>query len=583
MNSQEPQVPPKPGTFAHHLQASAHPLSLLTKAVRSRRLYPPQSRVYLRTMHELSSAFETYLADKGKLTLQVRIDGLYLKHERVLSPEPECDGLVSALYQDGVRQLSFYSGIQAWELNTLVEAGALPQRHALLGEDIVSYLWRHSLEHIQYLLAEPSGTSETRGSSQQSLPDLDKTIDTLLNEIYNSDTIDESAPTHIRHRSSLSAKLIAENLCSIDEMAPGFQPLPSPNRSPIYSEALVQELKDETFLQILARTMSALLACIENEKKSESRQELFSALLNVYDEALQNGQLLFVSQIINSVRYCPSTPEQLDWLKDATSDARLRLAARHIFTAEVPDIRSLVNYYRTCGPSITHTILSVISEFSHSHQRRMLSELIVELGEVDLNHIQDRLAIEELPTIEEIIYILTHIRNEKTLQLLYAIEHHPSEDIRIIFLENSSSFGDVDAVSLGIRMFSQPESKVKIAAAHHLARMPCRRVVNFFEKQIKNPDFDSEIWETKLALLCGFIKVGPTQALPILEEFINKGLGFFSAARSVDTAIQSIRALRNLKSAPRVNTILTKATHARKRKVRVVAHAILDGVWSPPQ
>lgn len=572
-----------PNAFAREV---ARTIGALARTARSRRLYAADNSSYVRMLDELERSFSALLQSIDTLDLRVRPQALVFDDISVLDePNPD-DSLPFALYRDGLRRLSFERGLTRAELAVFVDAVAAGYVSSSFGEDIVTRLWRHELEHVRYLVVDTTivdaadlPESGPGGSSRPpSALELDAAIDGLLRRIYgDAASADVGVTSFSIDRSDLSARTIAEGLDRVDEMAPGFHPPRNFPRELAYGRELFSELEREDEARVALRAAHAVLHAIQNLAFDvpESRR-LFAVLLEIYDGALIATNLRLATYLVAGVSRLPASPSRQHWLQEALSETRLRPVAQVVAEGGTGDIPGLVAFLRAAGPAAVSSVLGVLPAFSDPRDRRAVASVVAELGVPDLEPLRAMLQGEQAYVAQEAMFISSRLRDPQARALLKEAEYHPAPQVRVTLLENAKLLGDRDAIELAARLIDDLEPRVQIAAARVLARYPSRPVLNLLETKIQQAEFEEHPGELKLALLAAYVISSQTRALPILARLVKKGEGLFASKRAEETAIQALYALKGVRRAPRAAEILRQACGSRNKRVREVARAIED-------
>lgn len=559
-------------------------LSLLAKAGRARRIYQPGNAALVRLLRDLTAGLEAALEKVEVIDLRVRANGLFFEGACVLdSPNPE-ESLAFALYRDGIRRLAFYRGLRPEEVEVLVAAAASGVTSTGLGEDIVTYLWRHDLEHIQYLVVDTTIVDANAGSSptssSQDIPaptDIDFAIDALLRNIYGEARDDVGITSMSLDLSDISAKQIAESLDTIDDMAPGFHPQRSFTMTPAYAREVLAELEREDEHRVAVRAGHAVLHSLRTQVAGSPEQlRLFEVLLQMYDAAIIEGNLRLASFLLFGVSRCPSTQERDAWLGEAVAETRLRQVAQNTAATAEPDLDSLIVFLRTCGRCAVGTILGMLPSLPEPSGRRALTDLVLELGVDDLDRIRSLLGSEQVFVAQEALYLLDRLGSPEAQALLLEAAHHPSSQVRIALLELAPGIDEDMGFQAAARGLEDADPKVRIAAARALSRIPGRAVAARLEERIQSPAFEVETSEVKLALLVSYALTSQSRALPVLSRLVKSGEGLLAGRRAQDTAIQALKALRGVRGSPRILRIFERAARARRRRVREAARALLS-------
>jgi len=127
----------------------------LHRAYRDLRFYPHNHPVPRKTVCELGESLQRFVAEEGELKLEVEEDRLIFAEESVYAHAETRDNLAFIMFRDGVRAVSFHSGLETEEIEALV--GCLARADELLAsdQDLLTAFWEEDFAHIDYLAADP--------------------------------------------------------------------------------------------------------------------------------------------------------------------------------------------------------------------------------------------------------------------------------------------------------------------------------------------------------------------------------------------------------------------------------------------
>lgn len=572
-----------PVAFARELGRT---LNLLAKTARARRIYQSNNAALQRMQRDLAVGFETLLRHVPSIELRIRPSGMFYEDICVLdTPNPD-ESLAFAFYRDGIRRLGFQQGIRPDEVEALIGAAASGFIYTGLGEDTVTYLWRHDLEHIQYLVVDTTIVDATEipdgptgNLKPRSAQELDGAIDGLLRRIYGERSEDVGVSSFTLDRSDIAAKAIAEQLDRVDEMAPGFHPLRRFNLTPAYAREVLEELERETDHRVSLRAAHAVLHSVRAQAEgSDEERQLYEVLLRMYDAALIEENLRHAGYVLAGVARCPSTPQRTMWLQQALDEARLRQVAQNVAAAADRDLAGLLTFFRACGQAAVTTILAVLPSFQEPSDRRALADLAVSLGIQRLELLQELLHGEQNYLAQEALYILGKVGSPEAQAIIKQAEYHLSPQVRITLLRSARALGDGPAVELGARLIEDLDARVRVAAAELLTLMPSRAVGNLLEARLNDgAAFEKEPAEVKRALLVAYATSAQTRALPIFNRIIKRGDGLFTSRTAEEGAMQAILAVSVIR-APRTVELLKRAAVSRSKRVRETARQVLENL-----
>lgn len=124
--------------------------SLLSKAAKNYQVYLTNNRIFISSLAEVKQALERYLEEHDVLTLAVKEFEMVFDGIPVYSNPDKHQSLAFRMYRDGVRLISFHSGIAEEELVAFFEALTKCLECENLEEDFVTILWEKDLQSITY-------------------------------------------------------------------------------------------------------------------------------------------------------------------------------------------------------------------------------------------------------------------------------------------------------------------------------------------------------------------------------------------------------------------------------------------------
>lgn len=132
----------------------------IEKVLITRRLYAPHMATYVETSQRLLEKCGAALGEQG-FTLRVGPMDLFLGKTSLLNRPKREDCYFFPLYRDGLREMSFATGVTPEELEALMRVFEAEEKRLLgASEDTVSFLWRCDLASITYSAIDGIGDQE---------------------------------------------------------------------------------------------------------------------------------------------------------------------------------------------------------------------------------------------------------------------------------------------------------------------------------------------------------------------------------------------------------------------------------------
>lgn len=559
-------------------------LTAFARVARSRGLYQQNSAALTRMRSDVFRGFGELLEQLSVLTLRVRSGAFVYDDQIVLQDDNPEQSIPFALYRDGVRRLDFSRGLGEDELDVFMAAISRGFAFSGLGDDIVSALWKHDLEHIRYLVvdttivdAAQAASAPSEGDGREILADLDTQIDGLLRTIYG-DSADDVGPRSIHlDGTDLAAKSIAESLDAVDEMAPGFHPPRTFLDRPAYAAGLLQESVAETPNRVSARAANAALRALHADLTAADKDALAEALLRMFDDAVVSGDIGLGTRIVTGVRALPEHDMRAQrWLSEAVSDTRLRQAASSVLDSGegLASFEALYHLLKACGPAATSSIIAIMTGFADPNARRALSDLVLELGVHDLRPVRELLGNEQLFVVQEGLHILNRLGTPEALSIEQQAEDHLRAEVRIAALHAVLELRPQAAVSRAERLLYDPEPRAKASAAQALVKLGGKEAAAIIERFVERPELEQLPPEVMREVFRAYAGLCQARALHVLARFVKKGEGLLAKRETEELSIAAMDGVMVVRI-PRSVEILKKAAVARSKRVREAARARL--------
>ncbi len=547
-------------------------LQLFGRTARRRQLYQENNAALKRMMDELTKAFERLLSRSPEISLKVRPETLQFEELTVLEePNPD-DSIPFALYRDGIRRLEISRGLTREELKLLSSAVVQGFRFSGLGDDIVSFLWRYDLEHIHYLVVDTTiidAAQPAQGAIEIDGPiDMDAQINGVLKTIYG-ETDDDVGPRSVRvDANDIPAKSIADQLESIDALAPGFHPPRSFAEPPSYGAKMLSDVAQESDRAVTLRGLAWSVRALLSELPNNLSALVSEGLLRGFDDVLIGGDLKSATYVISKVSEHKAQSSAAAWLNEALSDVRLRQVGGALRRAREPD--RAVAFFEAAGARTVPSLLRQLPLFHDPERRRLVSELIIKHGVEDVSAVGELLADEQAFVNIEGVYILARLDSASARAMLAESSVHPQPPVRLAFLEHIQRLEESVQQAALVRLLSDEDPQVKMEAAVQLRRFKNKTTALAIKRSITLLKFQEERYAVKAAFLDTYALLNEVWSLRLLTRFVRKADGLLATKHVEEMGVASAVALRHV-PAKRAVDCLKKASKSRNKSLKSAA------------
>ena len=135
-------------------------LGHLSRTLKTCRLYDEANPTVVRFREDLASSLAALLARHGAVRLEVSSGAIALAGNEVHVGRSREDNLGAVLHRDGIRQLTLEPGIEASEVDSLVDQILRVTGPAAGDEDLVTLLWDANLPHVTIEAAPIEGEAD---------------------------------------------------------------------------------------------------------------------------------------------------------------------------------------------------------------------------------------------------------------------------------------------------------------------------------------------------------------------------------------------------------------------------------------
>jgi len=535
------------------------------------KIYPSDNHSVRKSIDSFYERITEFLDEYEKLTVFIEEFSFSYKGETVFQEEEKQNSLPFFFFKDGMRELSFYDGMEKKELKDFLalikEESALP----LEDSDIVNSLWAKDFAHIRYFA-------------------IDEFLDIDIGKGGERNTTD------IKEFSNGSISLTPEDKIELYKrsIALGLQLNPNHEEKeddknledfnlPYHVAAAVQgetpELKSLLLENREIPSMVAMVNLLFEILFLEERHDQFSATLNVlyqcYKEVVHKSNFTLACLILTRIQelkgMLPDQSEEkeksLEIILEKTKDESFIASLRELFLdGHIKDSDSFFQYLTLLSPN---SIPLAGDIWEHSKDPFLLQKASTFLQEVALQNIAPvaKIATEDRVILtKEVVAILGRIGGKQILPYLISFSDYQHKAIRLEIIHAMSKIKDKTTNKILINFLSDKDGEVRTRAAMNLKYYRDKTTLNHVIQLAQEKDFTSRSKHEKKALLSFLASTKNSEVIALLHSMLKKW-SILSTSKQNETRLCAVSALETM-ATPEAVDIIKEGTKIRNKTIR---------------
>ncbi|GAB4245989.1 MAG: HEAT repeat domain-containing protein [Thermoleophilia bacterium] len=499
----------RPQTSEDPRDLAAEVCSLLQRAYRAVRFYPPDHPLAGEALDRLAACLETALEDRKPLHLGVGETSFVFEEEEVYRSEDLREGIPFLLFRDGVRRLSFLPGLNRDEILGLVEVLVKAQEVDKSEHDVITMLWERDFAHIDYTVVDPLLEGEAEG--QDEVRRLTDQIGERVQAAADSNITRTVRPDHVTANPADRGRAEGENQIELVGTMVSETELTQ-------LEATLEQEKD-----VLEEFGVVLLEVVANAKEEDEIRQAVAALRDLTESYLEWGDFEQLTALINHLKHVRNEVGSRKPLLEpviATFEDIERLR-RAIFALDGPNgarLTGVEQFLMSIREWAYPVLVDLLVEASGKQSRKCLLNVLIAGEGVPVRLILPRLRDPRWYVVRNMVYLLGRLKNPSTLQNLEPVLNHPDDRVRKEVIRALALLGDPRGLRAVSSALDDPSSSVRIVAARHLGAAKARPALPRLLKQIASKDFATRAEGEVDAFLEAVGRIGSDDAVPALND-----------------------------------------------------------------
>ena len=544
-------------------------LRSLAKAQRAMTMYLPNSPTRAAAIERARVAFGKVWRYVNPLDIQVR-DAAFVWEDRVVYHDAErgTEGLPWLLFRDGVRRMSFISGFEGADLDTLLDVLQHARATTTDGDDLVTLLWLADLSAFDYKHVESGGVSDLptlsgeRGGDRVGVATSGVGIEPLAVPSAETAPPGDGPPVHDRRGEDFDASVYFRDAREL--------------------HYLQEELKREYADDPRRLALTTLFDIVDAPVAPEAHRDALGRIDQLLLEFLALGEYELVAYALREAAASSRRPEATQYVAGQLEALPARLSEPAVMTqllqaldesARAPVASLLEGVFAELRPSALVPLLDWLGSAVSSPARAAIERASLRLADNNVAELAQLLEHREPTVVRGALRLVTQLATAAAVPALVRLLRNADPDVRmdtIGALAGIDSLGALQAIERGIDDASRDVRIASLRAVltrkYHGA-LP-RLTVAIRRKEIRDADLGE-----KVALFEAFGTLCTDAGVPELDTLLN-ARALLGPREPAEVRACAARAL-GLINSPTADAALQRAADTKDVVVRsAVARAL---------
>ncbi len=543
-------------------------LQALVKALRAHQLYLPNNPVYQKAIETLRAAFRPVWEAQDDLALDVYETELKWEGHVVYSQPSHGESIAWVLYKDGVRAITFLTGVEKEEIIGLLDV--LHRARTLQPEDnddLLTLLWEKDFQLIRYVFHE-MGTVEA-GTMQ--LPTAEQVAAAATETRYVGQTLQEEAPAR---EGLVKAEEFDSTLYFLDDREVNY---------------LKDEVSREYSQDLRRNVLGMLFDVLELQPYATVRAELISILDSFLPYLLGAGDFLAVAYVLREVRavlqrareLLPEHRKALESLPGRLSqpEALSQLLQSLDEAAAHPAAEELGELFGELRAEALPTLLAWLPRVTNPRGRTVREEALQRLAAAHVPDLVGTIAGADAAVALEAVKLAGKLKLQAAVPALSQALGHEETAIRVAAVHALAEMSSPSALQGLERALDDTDRDVRLTSVRVLAQHGHRGALGRVSAAVEGKMVRGADLSEKMAFFEAYGSMVGESGVAALDAMLNSG-GFLKRKEDPETRACAAMALGRI-GTPAARAALERAAGAKEPLVRnAVSRALRGGSGS---
>jgi HEAT repeat protein len=540
-------------------------IQFFIKTVKSLVLYPEENPIPKEFKRDLYDRFAQFLEKYDQLNLKTKETQLIYKGKMVYRDGGKDERLAHLLHRDGIREVTFFKGLEQRELSDFLEGMRLVSKTGELEDDLVTILWEKDLTNINYVVVEDWGEQGPGYQEDlsvtlvtQVIPQYKKgSTDFDFQQIYSSElaspgpVTDEkteqvisnwekhttqgiSGITFLQKSADLSKLLVNLDRFSAEEVGE-INKILEMDRTYVPFDALLLVLYETLYWE---EEQSAFVEILREVEK------MLHTYLSKADFSCASRMVIFLRDLEQEFKGICSF--KADGLKEALDRAGDKERIRYIINAlndrKDMDFSAIEHYLTLLNSNVVSSMIEMLRHLRFFPARKMVCEVMSRMGKDHVQMVGEGAYDPQWYVVRNIAVVLGKIGKPECVEFLKtAIVHTDArvrrEAVRSLIGINSQEAGEVLLLPL-----NDSDSIIRSIGIRALSQRGDTSAVKLLIQMAQDKKFRERSSEERKLILDALAHLGRDRSIHTLVGLINKK-SWFDRGRNNETRLFALRAL----------------------------------------
>lgn len=489
-------------------------LQTLIKAKKTFRMYPQNNPIYMKTLDESFSKFKNFFAYKDKYVLHVKHNSILYDTEQIYQNLEKEDNLALFFFKDGLRELTFNSGLSREELEEFLKILALDFDREVIDDDIVTLLWEKDFQNIQYVVDETV------------LVDVDEEdYETKAEEEVKEETTEDDL-----------MKAYEDGFQEEEMKTVTVMPI-----TEVDLKKLEGELKRDSTDKIKKLTSILFEVIYQSEGKGEV-EDIFRFLKDSVRFSMKKGNLNIILGIVKNAKEVIKNPSITEESKKYMRMLLLYIGTDEVikFLAGILDSSTETDegvfraFVEQLEKNAIAPFVKLLGELKTIHARKSVIEALVFLGKKDIQALSKGLDDQRWFVVRNIIYILRKIGDKRAIEYLLRTVKHSDIRVRKEVIRALGELGGREVILTLKDCLDDGDMDVRISAAKAFVKIGSEAAKRIILDKVSNKDFKERDFEEKKEYYEILTKWKDKEILDFFLKVIKKRIFFFGRIKNYE-------------------------------------------------